>query len=124
MGPRLRFRFLESPLGTVKENTITWHQRVPLLVFISLKNCHPTGTPGRGREGSNESFSDESRPGKRHRKFRSVGSECFAVATKRIQMCASFSSCFLFTPSPETPGAKAGSSLSRGLLAIQTDVLS
>ena len=108
VGPKLQFHLLESPLGTVKENTITGHQIVPLFTFTSLKSCRSMGPLGRSREGSGVNFSNESRPGKRHRKFKSVGTECFASATKHIQMQVSISSCFLFIPSREPPGVKAG----------------
>lgn len=108
VGPKPLFHFPESPLGTAKQNTITGHQIVPLFTFASLKNCHSMGPSGRSREGSGVSFSHESRPGKRHRRFKSVGIECFTSATKHIQMQGSISSCFLFIPSRETPEAKAG----------------
>lgn len=114
VGPKLQFHFLESPLGTAKENTISGRQIVPLFTFTSLKPRHSMGPSGRSSEGSGVSFSNEPRPGKRHRKFKSVGTECFALATKRIQMRVSISSCFLFIPSQETPGAKAGELCVRG----------
>lgn len=91
--------FLDQPPRTDKANTITGHQIVPLLTLTSPKICHSMTLSGRSRDGSGASFSNESMPGKRHRKFKSVRTECFALATKRIQTHVSNSGFIFFIPS-------------------------
>lgn len=85
-----------------------WASNSVFLHFHFSKNLLFHGTIGKEQRKKQCEFSNKSRPGKRHRKFKSVGTDCFVSATKCIQMHVSISSCFLFISSQETPGSKAG----------------
>lgn len=85
-----------------------WASNSASLHFHFSKRLSLHGTSGRSREGSGASFSNDSRPGKRHEKFKSGGTEYPQTPFMSLFPVASSS----YLPE-ELQGPRQGSSASR-----------